>query len=125
VRQRKAPIAHVSRESEQQSYDRVPYKNEERILAVETSTSNKRDHGIVKWFDKVRGYGFINLDGNSEGLFVHFTSIVSADKQGTLVPARGYRQLAEGQEVEFEIEQCPRGFQAVRVLPRTALATAK
>jgi cold shock protein len=84
---------------------------------LETSTSNKRDHGIVKWFDKVRGYGFINLDGNSEGLFVHFTSIVQQNRDGAFVPARGYRQLAEGQEVEFEIEQCPRGFQAVRVLP--------
>jgi CspA family cold shock protein len=92
---------------------------------VETSTSNKRDHGVVKWFDRARGYGFINLDGNSEGLFVHFTSIVATDKGGALVPARGYRQLAEGQAVEFEIEQCPRGFQAVRVLPFTAVATAK
>jgi CspA family cold shock protein len=83
---------------------------------VKSIVSNKRDHGIVKWFDKAKGYGFINLDGNSEGLFVHFTSIVATDKGGALVPARGYRQLGEGQEVEFEIEQCPRGFQDVRVL---------
>jgi cold shock protein len=62
--------------------------------------------GRVKWFDEKKGYGFIERqDGND--VFVHFRAIQSS----------GYKTLAEGQEVEFEVEQGDKGPQAVNVKP--------
>jgi CspA family cold shock protein len=60
--------------------------------------------GTVKWFDAAKGYGFIAVDGGPD-VFVHFSAIV-----GT-----GYRSLEEGQRVEFEITQGPKGMQADQV----------
>jgi CspA family cold shock protein len=63
--------------------------------------------GTVKWFNAEKGYGFISREGGSD-LFVHYSAI-----QGN-----GYRTLEEGQSVEFEVTQGPKGDQAqdVRVL---------
>jgi CspA family cold shock protein len=63
--------------------------------------------GTVKWFNAEKGYGFISREGGSD-LFVHYTAI-----QGS-----GYRSLEEGQAVEFEVTQGPKGDQAqdVRVV---------
>jgi cold shock protein len=63
--------------------------------------------GTVKWFNAEKGYGFISREGGSD-LFVHYTAI-----QGS-----GYRSLEEGQNVEFEVTQGPKGDQAqdVRVV---------
>jgi CspA family cold shock protein len=63
--------------------------------------------GTVKWFNSEKGYGFISREGGSD-LFVHYTAI-----QGS-----GYRSLEEGQNVEFEVTQGPKGDQAqdVRVI---------
>ena len=63
--------------------------------------------GTVKWFNAEKGYGFIQREGGSD-LFVHYTAI-----QGS-----GYRSLEEGQAVEFEVTQGPKGDQAqdVRVI---------
>ncbi|MDA8301546.1 MAG: cold-shock protein [Actinomycetota bacterium] len=63
--------------------------------------------GTVKWFNASKGYGFIAPDDGSPDVFAHFSSI-----DGT-----GYRELAEGQKVEFETEQGPKGPQAKRVRP--------
>jgi CspA family cold shock protein len=57
--------------------------------------------GTVKWFNAEKGYGFISREGGSD-LFVHYTAI-----QGS-----GYRSLEEGQNVEFEVTQGPKGDQA-------------
>ena len=65
-----------------------------------------RETGTVKWFSDAKGYGFISR-AEGEDVFVHYSSI-----QGT-----GYRSLAEGQTVEFEVEQSPKGPQAVNVRP--------
>jgi CspA family cold shock protein len=62
------------------------------------------EQGVVKWFNESKGYGFIQ-QANGEDVFVHFSAI-----QG-----EGYRTLAEGAAVEFEVEQGPKGLQAVNV----------
>ena len=61
--------------------------------------------GSVKWFSGQKGYGFITPE-NGKDVFVHHSSI-----QG-----EGYKSLAEGQQVEFEIEQGPKGEQATNVV---------
>ena len=60
--------------------------------------------GKVKWFDNKKGYGFITPE-NGKDVFVHHTAI-----QGD-----GYKTLEEGQEVEFDVVQGPKGEQAANV----------
>jgi len=62
--------------------------------------------GTVKWFNAVKGYGFIGRD-DGEDVFVHFSAI----------QMEGYRKLLEGQKVEFSIEAGPKGLQAANVTP--------
>ena len=61
--------------------------------------------GAVKWFNAEKGYGFIAQDGGGADVFVHYSAIDSS----------GYRSLEEGQRVEFEITQGPKGPQAEQV----------
>ena len=61
--------------------------------------------GTVKWFNNSKGYGFISLDTGSD-VFVHHSEI-----QGG-----GFRSLQEGQQVEFEVRQGPKGDQAANVV---------
>lgn len=63
------------------------------------------ERGQVKWFNNTKGYGFISREDGGD-VFVHFSSI-----QGS-----GYRTLEEGEEVEFDVEQTPKGPQAVNVV---------
>lgn len=60
--------------------------------------------GRVKWFNDAKGYGFIAQD-NGPDVFVHYTAIVG----------EGFRSLTEGQLVEFEIREGPKGLQAANV----------
>ena len=62
-------------------------------------------NGSVKWFNDAKGYGFITSDEGSD-VFVHFSAI-----QGD-----GFRSLAEGDSVSFDIEKGPKGLQAVNVV---------
>jgi CspA family cold shock protein len=62
--------------------------------------------GTVKWFNAAKGYGFIGQE-NGEDVFVHFSSI----------QANGYRRLEKDQQVEFSIEEGPKGLQAASVVP--------
>jgi CspA family cold shock protein len=62
--------------------------------------------GTVKWFNTQKGYGFLAREGGEE-VFVHYTAIQS----------QGFRNLVEGQKVEFSIEKGPKGLQAVNVVP--------
>ena len=61
--------------------------------------------GTVKWFDAKKGYGFLTVEGKKD-IFVHFSAI-----QG-----EGYRTLNEGQAVEFEVEEGPKGRHASHVV---------
>ena len=61
--------------------------------------------GTIKWFSDQKGYGFITPEGGKKDVFVHFSSI-----QGS-----GFRTLAEGQQVQFEVTPGPKGDQAANV----------
>jgi CspA family cold shock protein len=61
--------------------------------------------GTVKWFNNDKGYGFITPSDGSADVFVHYSAI----------DGRGYRSLEEGQAVEFETQQGPKGLQASSV----------
>jgi CspA family cold shock protein len=65
-----------------------------------------RISGTVKWFSRVKGYGFISPDGGQKDIFVHYSAITG----------NGYRNLEEGQRVEFVIEDSPKGPQAANVV---------
>jgi len=60
--------------------------------------------GTVKWFNSGKGYGFISLE-DGDDVFVHYTAI----------EAEGFRTLEEGQQVEFVVEEGPKGPQAANV----------
>ncbi len=64
-----------------------------------------RKVGTVKWFNGTKGYGFLSQEGGPD-VFVHYSAI-----QG-----EGYRNLEEGQKVEFSVEKGPKGLQAANVV---------
>jgi CspA family cold shock protein len=61
--------------------------------------------GTVKWFSPKKGYGFITMDDGQE-VFVHYTAI----------DGNGFRSLEQGEEVQFEVAQGPKGLQAAKVM---------
>jgi len=61
--------------------------------------------GIVKWFNSSKGYGFISPSSGGDDVFAHFSAI----------DMEGYRTLKQGQQVEFEIQDGPKGPQAASI----------
>ena len=61
--------------------------------------------GTVKWFNESKGFGFISPEDGSADVFVHFSAIASS----------GFRTLAEGQKVTYDVESGPKGPQAANV----------
>lgn len=61
--------------------------------------------GKVKWFNSAKGYGFVNIEGEDKDIFVHYSSI----------EMEGYKTLKEGEEVEFELVDGPKGPQAHKI----------
>jgi CspA family cold shock protein len=64
------------------------------------------EQGTVKWFSNEKGFGFISRDGEDD-VFVHFSAI----------EGEGYKSLTEGQAVEFDVVDGPKGKQAANVRP--------
>jgi CspA family cold shock protein len=64
----------------------------------------EKETGTVKWFNDAKGYGFISREAGDD-VFVHHSAI----------DGEGYRSLMENQQVEFSVEQGPKGLQAVNV----------
>ena len=61
--------------------------------------------GTVKWFNNAKGYGFVTPDQGDQDVFIHFSAIMM----------EGYKTLKEGQKVEFELEQGPKGLHAANL----------
>ena len=66
---------------------------------------SEREIGTVKWFNRTKGYGFIERESGPD-VFVHYSAITGS----------GFRNLDEGQRVEFTVEDSPKGPQAVDVV---------
>lgn len=67
---------------------------------------NEKEVGTVKWFSNAKGYGFIRRE-TGDDVFVHYSAIVG----------EGFKTLEENQHVKFNVEQGPKGLQAVNVVP--------
>jgi CspA family cold shock protein len=74
-------------------------------LKGQDQTMSERESGTVKWFNGSKGYGFIERQ-DAEDVFVHYSAIEGS----------GYRNLNEGQQVEFSVEQGSKGLQATNVV---------
>lgn len=77
----------------------------QKSILILQKEEQQMSNGSVKWFNDAKGYGFITSDEGSD-VFVHFSAI-----QGD-----GFRSLAEGDSVSFDIEKGPKGLQAVNVV---------
>ncbi len=63
-------------------------------------------HGIIKWFDNKKGFGFIAQDEGGQDVFVHFS----------VIGGEGFKTLDEGDRVEFEVTQSDKGLKALNVI---------
>lgn len=69
---------------------------------------SNRENGTVKWFNESKGFGFIERDEGRGDVFVHFSAIAG----------EGFRNLSEGQRVEFSVAQGDKGPKAEEVIPK-------
>ena len=75
------------------------------VEIAEENYRRVREKGVVKWFNPAKGYGFIERS-SGEDVFVHFSAI----------QMEGYKTLDQGVEVEYDLEDGPKGYQAQNVL---------
>jgi CspA family cold shock protein len=77
------------------------------VLSTESEAlpENGEAYGTVKWFSRMKGWGFIEPDGGERDVFVHYESILG----------EGFRNLEKGERVRFTIEDTPKGPKAVNV----------
>ncbi len=76
-------------------------------LINDPTKGNAMATGTVKWFNDAKGFGFITPEGGGGDLFAHFSAIQSS----------GFKSLAEGQRVEFDVVNGPKGLQAANIKP--------
>lgn len=81
------------------------WQSQPRSAARAACKESIMQNGTVKWFNESKGYGFIKPEGSGKDIFVHFSAI-----EGT-----GFKTLMEGQTVEFDVVQGPKGPQAQSV----------
>jgi CspA family cold shock protein len=74
-------------------------------MTTTTTTTTTTTQGSVKWFNNAKGYGFLNVDGVDEDIFVHYSSILE----------EGFKTLKADENVEFELERGPKGLHATDV----------
>lgn len=86
------------------------------IPSVESQiqSANGETLGTVKWFSRMKGWGFIEPDGGDRDVFVHYESIVGD----------GFRNLEKGDRVRFRIEDTPKGPKAIEVFSLEVVATS-
>ena len=77
-----------------------------RSAALQAQEGTLAEQGTVKWFSNEKGFGFISREGEDD-VFVHFSAITG----------EGYKSLTEGQSVEFDVVDGPKGKQAANVRP--------
>lgn len=77
----------------------------QNIVGKEVRNVDERTNGVVKWFNGTKGYGFIQREGGPD-VFVHYTAI----------RGEGFRNLEEGDQVQFSIQSGPKGLQAADVV---------
>ncbi len=65
--------------------------------------------GTVKWFNNTKGYGFVTHNSGDQDIFIHFSAITM----------EGYKTLKEGQKVQFDINEGPKGLHAANLQPFT------
>jgi cold shock protein len=82
-----------------QILDRVPVGTENLDTNVENTEEYKMPRGIVKWFNDVKGFGFIEPDEGGEDVFAHFSAI----------QMEGFRTLKQGSTVDFDLVDGPKG----------------
>jgi CspA family cold shock protein len=82
-------------------------KADESIFSIQPRRNFEMPTGTVKWFNESKGFGFITPAEGGKDVFVHFSAI----------QAEGYKVLAEGQSVTFDVEDGPKGPQATNVVP--------
>lgn len=76
------------------------------LRALQAQEGTLAEQGTVKWFSNEKGFGFISREGEDD-VFVHFSAI----------EGEGYKSLTEGQAVEFDVVDGPKGKQAANVRP--------
>jgi CspA family cold shock protein len=75
------------------------------IEEISAMANQETQTGTVKWFNDSKGFGFIAQDNGGKDLFAHFSEIQT----------KGFKSLAEGQRVEFDVKEGPKGLQAANI----------
>jgi CspA family cold shock protein len=87
---------------------KIPFHNPQQPKLIRKLRGNIMATGTVKWFNESKGFGFISQDDGGKDVFVHFSAITGD----------GFKTLAEGQKVSFEVQDGPKGPQAANVVPQ-------